>query len=130
METFDIGLFRTKFPEFSNVDVYPTSTIEAWAEIGCLLISCRVWKRAWFRGMALYIAHQITIEAQNVKLAANGGVPGTFGGVANSKAVGSASVGYDSASTSVEGAGFYNLTNYGKQFYQLVKVFGAGARQL
>lgn len=126
----DIPAFRTSFPEFASLVTYPTEQITFWATIAEQMVPQRVWKNLWTQGVSLYVAHEITLAAQNATSAANGGVPGTSGGIANSKAVGSVSVGYDSTVTSEKDAGWWNLTNYGKQFFRLVQIFGAGAIQL
>lgn len=128
--TFDIALFRTNFPEFADEVAYPTPMVAMWAELAEMQVRPCIWKRAWMMGVSLYIAHEITLEAQNRKAAASGGVPGVSGGIANNKTVGSVSVGYDTTSTAEEKAGWWNLTNYGKQFYRLSQIFGAGAIQL
>jgi hypothetical protein len=128
--TFDIGLFRAAFPEFKDTVRYPDELINFWAGLAILQVLPRVWKRAWFQGMCLYVAHEITMAERNEKTAQNGGVPGTFGGIANSKTVGGASVGYDSTVTSERDGGWWNLTTYGKQFLRLARIFGAGAIQL
>jgi len=110
--------------------VYPTAQIEFWAAIAELQVRECVWRKMWFNGVKLYVAHEITLAAQNAKAGSQGGVPGSSGGVANSKTVGSVSVGYDSNASSEKDAGYWNLTNYGKQFIRLARMFGAGAVQL
>lgn len=127
---FDIPEFRTSFPEFADPVIYPTRQIEFWAGLATKLVLPCVWKSCWNEGVSLYVAHEITLAAQNAKAAKFGSAPGTFGGVANNKTVGGATIGYDSTSTSETGAGYLNLTNYGKQFYRLVKIFGARPIQL
>ncbi len=104
--------------------------IAFWQGLAELQVRQCVWKNCWIQGVSLYIAHEITLAYQNEKTSKIGGVPGTFAGPANNKSVGSVSAGYDSTSTSEKDAGWWNLTNYGKQFYRLVKIFGAGAIQL
>jgi hypothetical protein len=89
-----------------------------------------IWKNARATGIKLYVAHEITLAAQNKKASTTGGVPGSQGGIANSKTVGSVTVGYDSQTTTEKDAGYWNLTNYGKQFIRLARIFGAGAVQL
>lgn len=130
MQTFDIATFRANFPEFGDTVAYPSSMIEFWAGLAMLQVRQCIWKRAWIQGVSLYVAHEITLASQNSKASGAGGAPGTFGGVPSSKTVGSVSVGYDSTDTSEKDAGWWNLTNYGKQFYRLVQIFGAGAIQL
>ena len=126
----DVPLFRSNFPEFASETSYPTSQIEFWASVAEKLILECTWKDMLVTGINLYVAHELVIARQHMMSASTGGLPGQGGGIANSKTVGSVSVGYDSASNSEKDAGYYNLTNYGKQFYRLVKIFGAGCIQL
>lgn len=127
---FDIAAFRVNFPEFSDTTVYPTATITFWAGLAEKLVRLSVWGDCWTEGVSLYVAHEITLESQAAKAAAAGGVPGVMGGIANNKTVGSASVGYDTTSTAEKDAGWWNTTNYGKQFIRLARIFGAGVIQL
>jgi hypothetical protein len=126
----DIAKFRTEFPEFTDTTAYPNPVIEFWAALAEKQVLATVWGDLVTQGVKLYVAHEITLAAQNKKAASTGGVPGSSGGIANSKTVGSVSVGYDSTSTSEKDAGYWNLTNYGKQFIRLARIFGAGAYQL
>lgn len=128
--TFDVGEFRKNFPEFSDSSAYPTSTINFWLSLAEQQVRSSIWKTCWVQGVSLYVAHELVLAAQSAKQAKFGGAPGTFGGVANNKTVGSGTVGYDSQSTSEKDAGYWNLTNYGKQFIRLARIFGAGAIQL
>lgn len=128
--SFDIGKFRVNFPEFADKTVYLDSQVTFWSTLGAKLIRECVWTTCWQEGMSLYVAHEITLASQNAKISGAGGMPGTSGGVPNNKTVGSASVGFDSQATSEKDAGYWNLTNYGKQFIRLARIFGAGAVQL
>ncbi len=127
---FDVAAFRTSFPEFADTVVYPTPNIEMWAGLAERQVRSCVWKDSTVLGRSLYVAHEITIAAQSVKAAQVGGTPGTSGGIANTKTVGSVTVGYDSVTTGEKDAGWWNLTNYGKAFIRLARIFGAGAIQL
>jgi hypothetical protein len=126
----NIAQFRNNFPEFSDLTAYPDAVIGFWGNVAELQVRECIWKRMWCTGVQLYVAHEITLAAQNIKTAGFGGVPGTMGGVPNQKTVGAASVGYDSQSNSEKDGGYWNLTNYGKQFLRLARIFGAGAIQL
>jgi hypothetical protein len=128
--TFDITVFRTNFPEFADDTVYTDSTITFWAGLAEKLVRLSVWGECWTEGVSLYVAHEITLAANAEKAANAGGVPGVMGGIAQNKAVGNASVGYDTQSTAEKDAGWWNLTNYGKQFIRLARIFGAGVIQL
>lgn len=126
----DIEQFRLNFPEFSDVTRYPDSQIDFWSCIAMAQVNACVWGAMYWKGVQLYTAHEIALAAQNAQTAASGGVPGTGGGIASSKTVGSVSVSYDPNTTTEKDAGWWNLTNYGKQFYRLAMMFGAGAIQL
>ena len=125
-----IADFRAQFPEFANETTYPDAQINFWASIAERMVNKCLWCDMYDFGVKLYVAHELTLAAQNLKASTTGGVPGTFGGVAQSKTVGSVSVSYDSNNTSYQNAGWWNLTNYGKQFWNLVLLFGAGCIQL
>jgi uncharacterized protein YjlB len=125
-----IPAFRAAFPEFAATSVYPDGMIAFWASVAEAQVRQRAWGGQWQNGVYLYIAHEITLAAQAQKTAKFGGAPGTFGGVANTKTVGGSTVGYDAATTTEKDAGYWNLTNYGKQFIRLARIYGAGAAQL
>lgn len=126
----DINAFRTEFPEFNDKVAYPDTMVSFWAAFAEKLVLKSVWCNMWENGVKLYVAHEITLAAQNVKASKVGGTPGVSGGIANNKTVGSVTVGYDSNTTTEKDAGYWNLTNYGKQFIRLARLFGAGAIQL
>lgn len=130
MTPFDVSLFRTSFPEFANVTTYPDSQIQFWGGLAIGLVRPCVWGAYVVLGQSLYVAHEITIAAQSAAAAAIGGVPGVSGGIANTKTVGSVSVGYDTVTTSEKDGGWWNQTLYGRQFLRYARIFGAGVIQL
>lgn len=123
----DIALFRTNFPEFNDTARYPDSMITFWSGIATKQVNACVWCDMTSTGIQLYTAHELVLAAQNFKAGAVGGTPGSSGGIANSKTVGSVTVGYDANTTTEKDAGWWNLTTYGKQFIRLARLFGAGA---
>lgn len=127
---FDVGAFRANFPEFNNKETYSDATIGFWAGLGELLVRPSIWVNAWNQGMSLYVAHQLVLARQNEQAASLGGSPGQQGGIANTKTVGGATIGFDATTATEKDAGFWNLTTYGKQFIRLARIFGAGAIQL
>lgn len=126
----DIKAFRNAFQEFESTKKYPSEMITFWSNVALAQVNQRAWCNQWATGVQLYTAHEITLAAVNAKSGLTGGVPGSSGGIANSKTVGGVTVGYDSENTSEKDAAWWNLTNYGKQFIRLAKLFGAGAIQL
>lgn len=127
---FNAAQFRKSFPEFADLARYTDDQIIFWAQYASLILDPCKFGKMYVNALSLYVAHEITLSAQSVSAAQNGGVPGSQGGIANTKTVGSASIGYDATSTSEKDAGWYNLTNYGKQLWRLIGLFGQGAVQL
>lgn len=125
-----IATFRAAFPEFADTAVYPDAQITFWATIAEEMVVSDIWGDMYPFGVQLYVAHEITLAAQNVHTAAIGGVPGQNAGIVTSKAVGAVNASYDANTTTEKDAGWWNLTNYGKQFIRLVRIFGAGCIQL
>ena len=130
METFEVTLFRKQFPEFNDTVKYPTAMIQFWGNLASAQVVQAVWQDQWITGVSLYVAHEITIAALNQKASAVGGTPGTSGGIANNKTVGSATVGYDATTTTERDGGWWNRTTYGIQFLRLARIFGSGCIQL
>lgn len=127
----DISVFRSNFPEFSNTTTYPDPQLTFWASIAeTMLNQCKFGSVMWPNAVMLYVAHEITLAAQNVQAASVGGSPGQSGGIANNKTVGAVSVGYDSQIQSEKDAGWWNRTTYGQQLWRWIQMFGAGCIQL
>lgn len=130
MPIMDAATFRTQFPEFANTTTFPTSQIDFWSGIGEKLLRPEIWLDLYNQGLSLFTAHHLSIAAQNAKAAASGGVPGATTGMVASKAVDKVSISYTASEIAYKGAGFWNLTTYGLQFWNLVRMFGAGGIQV
>lgn len=126
----DIVGFRANFPEFSDISRYPDSQLTFWASLAEMQVNVCRWGNMAPNGVMLYVAHEITLAAQNAKAGNIGGTPGGQAGPINSKTVGSVTVAYDSTQAAEKDAGWWNLTTYGKQFIRLARMFGAGVVQL
>lgn len=126
----DNAQFRAAFPEFADIVRYPDAQLDFWATFATAQVNVCRWKTQAPLGVMLYVAHEITLAAQNQKAASIGGVPGQVSGPANSKTVGSVTVGYDTQQTAERDGGYWNLTIYGKQFLRLARIFGSGVVQV
>lgn len=126
----DIPAFRAAFPEFADTATYPKEMVKLWSDFAELNVSSCRWKENTVMGVRLLTAHELVLAGKDLETAAIGGTPGQASGPANSKTVGSVSVGYDSQATSEQKAGYFNLTTYGKQYFRLSRMYGAGAIQL
>jgi hypothetical protein len=127
---FVIAEFRQAFPEFGDTAKYPDSMLSFWGEVAEQQVVERRWRRMTRQGQSLYVAHEITLAAQNYNAGNVGGIPGGTGGPINSKTVGSVTAAYDTQQTAEKDAGYWNLTTYGKQFIHLARIFGSGPVQL
>ena len=129
---FDKAAFRAAFPEFADTARYPDAMLDFWAGIGERLMFPQQhrWGTVYDYGLQLFVAHNITIAAQNVAASGSGGVPGNISGPTASKSVGSVSVSYDTASSIEPNAGHWNLTTYGKMLIHLARMIGAGGIQV
>lgn len=125
----DIATFRTNFPEFTEA-LYPDAQVTMWSGVAEKMVRECVWDNMFETGVQLYTAHHLVIAKANVDASAVGGLPGQTTGPTASKAVGSASISYDTNATLEEKAGHWNQTTYGKQYIRLAKMFGAGAYQI
>lgn len=122
--------FRVDFPQFTDVNKYPESTIQFRLNLADNLLSEALLDDMFPYLVELFVAHYITLQAKDVQSAAMGGGSGSTNGAASSKSVDKVSVSYDNSATLNPDAGFWNFTRYGAEFYQLVTMFGAGGRQL
>lgn len=129
---FDKASFRAAFPEFADNARYPDAMLDFWSGIGERLMFPQQhrWDTVYDYGLQLFVAHNITLAAQNVAASGSGGVPGSVSGPTTSKAVGSVSVSYDAASSIEPNAGHWNLTTYGKMLIHLARMIGAGGIQI
>lgn len=126
----DVPTFRAQFPEFASATTYPDAQVTFWLGIAANRVDPCAWGALADFGTALFTAHNLVIAARRAKASAIGGQPGATQGVQTSKSVDKVSVAYDAGSTTVDGAGNWNATDYGVQFWQYAEMMGAGGLQL
>ena len=122
--------FRIDYPEFADVTRYPDATIERQLRLSALLLGEMAWGDLWGYGIELRAAHYLTVGARNAASALAGGSGGAVAGLMTSKSVDKVSASYDVSAVTNEGAGFWNTTGYGVEFYALLMMIGAGPVQL
>lgn len=128
--------FRAAFPEFSDAVRYSDGLVTFWQSLAYKLLPANVWGDLLSHGVGLFTAHHMVISARAQAAASVKGskgaapVPGVASGAIQSKSVDKVSISYDTASIQIKDAGQWNGTEYGIQFYQLVKIVGAGGLQL
>jgi hypothetical protein len=126
----DIAQFRVDFPEFSDAALYTDNIITYWSNLGEKLNSQSVYGDCWINAVELYTAHYITIQKQNIQDATFGLNPGQNAGAVSMKQLGDGEIQYDAASSAMSDGGQFNQTWYGRQYMQLVNMFGQGCIQL
>lgn len=118
---FDIAAFKESFSEFADSD---DAAIFFWVGIVENLLNEKRF------GAALYNKMLFLGTAHYLKLSKNGGGAaggtGADGRLIASKSVGGVSISYDNTAGQTQNAGQFNETTYGKQFSQLLKLFGGG----
>lgn len=122
--------FRAAFPEFTDSTVYTDPQVLFWFSVADKLLNAERWYDLIDQGKFLFTAHHLVIALRDQKSAAAGGVAGGIQGAVSSKSVDKVSVAYDNSRAQYDDAGFWNLTTYGLQYWNLVKMVGAGGIQL
>lgn len=130
MSALSLEDFRSAFPAFTE-DEYPDIAVNTRLILADRFFSEEVWTDEFVRShaMGLYAAHFLAAYGSP----ASGGVgygSGSGAGIVSSKAVDGASVSFDTGSSLEANAGFWNSTPYGRELWQLMRVFGGGAVQL
>lgn len=130
MSDLTLAQFRAAFPAF-RASVYPDAVANYRLALANKFFTAPTWADETVRNHAkcLYVAHYLLLGGKDACGQYVGDGAGMTGIVA-SKSVDGASVSYDNASVSEAGAGFWNSTVFGRELWQLMQVYGAGARQL
>lgn len=126
----DNAQFRLDFPEFGSTTIFTDAMLIFWAGVGAKVISQDHMGDLYNQALSLFVGHNITLQAGNIKAAGSGGTPGQSSGAIASKAVGQASISYDTASAMEPNAGHWNQTLYGRQYIQLTRLLSKVAYQL
>jgi hypothetical protein len=121
---------RSDFPEFNDTVRYPDSLVQTWLTVAASLVNASRWMELTNIGIELVTAHHLVLSVRDETAAAVGGAPGTMTGPTASKSVDKVSVSYDTASATIEGAGFWNMTSYGVRYISMARMFGAGGLQI
>lgn len=125
-----VAEFRLKFPEFSDGFVYPEDSVAFWLGLAEILLPAARWKALRPAGLALYTAHNLTLDRQSSMSGRGGAAPGVSTGVVASKSVGAMSISYDATAGMDALAGSWNLTAYGRRVWTLIRIVGMGGVQL
>lgn len=130
--TITSASFRQIKPEFANETTYPDAAISfALAEAAQRLLPS-VWGGLLDTGTVYFVAHRMALSSPVT--AGIGGKPATTAlapspGIVTGKSVGPVSKSMDVSMGSIDGAGEWNTTIYGRQFFGLAASVTVGAMQ-
>lgn len=126
----DLATWRSTFPEFGDITAYPDAQVNFYLALACARMNPCVWGAQFDYGQALYTAHCMALARRRGISSQRGLVPGVATGLITAKSVADVSQSFDVEVGTLEGAGNYNLTDYGTMFYELMMLAGMGAIQL
>jgi hypothetical protein len=126
----DIASFRTKFTEFASDTTYTDDQLSFFMQIATMLVNPNAWGELTEVAIYLVTAHHIAVAMPNQAAAEVGATPGAVNGTTSSKSVDKISVSKDVASVTNQDAAFWNMSQYGIQFWSMAKLMGAGGCQL
>lgn len=130
ISNMSVAHFRDLMPEFQDSSVYLDEMLEPWLTIASNLLNMRVWGSMYSMGIALFVAHQISLSRASALSARRGGAPGVGVGIVTNKSVNGVSIGYDVGSIALDKGGDWNLTTYGIRFLSFARMFGSGGVQV
>lgn len=123
----DNAAFRIAFPQFADTTAYPDARLDLVSGFVGGFITPDVWGTSYDYATMLYVAHLLSIQGPSVA-GGGGSSGGGSSGVVSSKTVDKVSVSFDVNAGTYAGAGFWNLSRYGVELYQLIMMVGAGPR--
>lgn len=125
-----VQAFRESFPQFTE-ELFPDGRVSFYLTLAGKGLSAERWDDLWAEGCCLHAAHHLTLEREaNKAKDGTGGIAAAAGPViSSSKAVGGVSKSENragAAATANLNAGHWNDTIYGKQYWQMAQIVGAG----
>lgn len=123
--------FRTIIPAFKDSSIYSDDMLNLDLTLAASMLDPSRWYDWRPLGMALMVAHFMSLDERENRVAARGGVPGQGGvGILSSKSIGSVSASFDVSSGSELNAGHWNMTTYGRRYIHMARLVGAGGVQI
>lgn len=127
---YTVGDFRQQMPAFTS-QIISDELLAPYVQMANNIVKEARWHSYWKQGMALFIAHFVTLFLQMPEAGMTKEEllnASKVGGSISSKTVGPISVSYDNtqATQDLNGWAAWKLTNYGVQFATLAKMLGKG----
>jgi len=122
--------FRAAFPQFTE-ELFADGRVGFYLRLAEKQLDRERWDDWWIDGCFLHAAHHLTLEREaNKAKDGTGGIAAAAGPViGSSKTVGGVSKSENragAAATANLNAGHWNDTIYGKQYWQMAQIVGAG----
>lgn len=132
MSSITIAQFRTALKAFEDSAKYPDSDLQFWLNVADAQILPRAerWGNLLESGIQMFVAHYITVDALMLAEGRMGGPMGLRPGAIASEGGDKVNVSFDMTSVAEEGGGHWNQTIWGKRFYRLSRMVGAGPVQV
>lgn len=126
----DVATFRAnQAPAFDDASKFPASSVTFYINLAYMLLNVNRWGTLLDFGATLFVSHWLTLGKLAVAGGANG-IPGTAIGILTGGTVDKVSYTKDVQSVIEEGAGHWNMTIYGLEFWRLAQMMGAGPIQI
>lgn len=123
--------FRTLQPGFADSSVYSDDAVNLYLTLAASMLDPNRWCDWRPLGMALMVAHYLSLDQREARTAAKGGIPGQGGiGILSSKSIGNVSAGYDVQSGTEANAGQWNMTTFGRRYIHMARLVGMGGVQI
>lgn len=123
--------FRTLIPAFNDSSIYSDDMLNLDLTLAASMLDANRWHDWRPLGMALMVAHFMSLDERENRVAKRGGVPGQGGvGILSSKSIGSVSASFDVSSGSELNAGHWNMTTYGRRYIHMARMVGTGGVQV
>lgn len=118
--------FVAIFPEFSDPAQWPTARVQLYLTLAATRMNADDWGDAYTLGTALFTAHYLATGGSASSANGTGAVLGEI----TSKKIGEVQVQRSVTSNRNADAGWWNSTGYGRQWWDLFRMFGVGVVQL
>lgn len=127
---FDPDAFRAAFPAFGDMEAFSSPEITFWGQLGLSLHNADRYGDLLTPALYLFVAHNLSVEANSKASAASGQAQGGIVGAITSASVDKVSYSRDAGSAMDPKNGHWNLSSYGLRWVQLQRLVGAGGLQI
>lgn len=125
-----LGGFRAQLAAFADSTTFPDADVEFYLRIANGTVNADRWGDLYASGVCLLVAHYITLAAVNNHTNEMGGIGGLRAGPIASESGDKVSVSFATNAVTDPKAGDFNATTWGRQYWNLAMLMGAGPLQV